>query len=130
MVKKILIGLGAVVGVLALALIALVLFVDVNQYKPQIEAAVKDKTGRTLKIEGDLKLSVFPRIAVALPRTTLSNLAGDRVSAAVNSARVSVALLPKGLVGLPGLWRDRLLGRASRRARRRRRAWPIRSRRW
>ncbi len=28
---------------------------------------------------------------------------------------VSVALLPKGLVGLPGQWRDRLLGRASRR---------------
>ncbi|MEO6409314.1 MAG: branched-chain amino acid ABC transporter permease [Burkholderiaceae bacterium] len=29
---------------------------------------------------------------------------------------VSVALLPKGLVGVPGQWRDRLLGRASRRA--------------
>jgi branched-chain amino acid transport system permease protein len=29
---------------------------------------------------------------------------------------VSVALLPKGLVGLPALWRDRLVGRASRRA--------------
>ncbi len=28
----------------------------------------------------------------------------------------SVALLPRGLVGLPGQWRDRLLGRASRRA--------------
>jgi branched-chain amino acid transport system permease protein len=29
---------------------------------------------------------------------------------------VSVALLPKGLVGLPALWRDRLVGRTSRRA--------------
>jgi branched-chain amino acid transport system permease protein len=29
---------------------------------------------------------------------------------------VSVALLPKGLVGLPALWRDRLVGRPSRRA--------------
>ena len=28
----------------------------------------------------------------------------------------SVALLPKGLVGLPGQWRDRLVGRAARRA--------------
>ena len=28
----------------------------------------------------------------------------------------SVALLPRGLVGLPGQWKDRLLGRASRRA--------------
>jgi branched-chain amino acid transport system permease protein len=29
---------------------------------------------------------------------------------------VSVALLPRGLVGLPGQWRERLVGRASRRA--------------
>ena len=29
---------------------------------------------------------------------------------------VSVALLPKGLVGLPGQWRERLVGRAARRA--------------
>jgi branched-chain amino acid transport system permease protein len=29
---------------------------------------------------------------------------------------VSVALLPKGLVGLPALWRSRLVGRTSRRA--------------
>jgi branched-chain amino acid transport system permease protein len=29
---------------------------------------------------------------------------------------VSVALLPKGLVGVPGQWRDRLVGRASRRS--------------
>jgi hypothetical protein len=27
-----------------------------------------------------------------------------------------VALLPKGLVGLPSQWRERLVGRASRRA--------------
>jgi hypothetical protein len=29
---------------------------------------------------------------------------------------VSVALLPKGLVGVPALWRSRLVGRTSRRA--------------
>jgi branched-chain amino acid transport system permease protein len=29
---------------------------------------------------------------------------------------ISVALLPKGLVGLPGQWRERLVGRTSRRA--------------
>jgi AsmA protein len=94
MVKKILIGIGIFVGLLAVALVSLVAFLDVNQYKPQIEAAVKDKTKRTLKIDGDLKLSVFPRIALALPKTTLSNLAGDRVSASLDSARVSVALWP------------------------------------
>ncbi len=94
MLKKSLIGLGVVVAVFALALIAIVLFVDVNRFKPQIEAYVKDNYKRTLKIDGDLKLAVFPRIAVALPRTTVSNQAGDRVAASLDSARVSVGLFP------------------------------------
>ncbi len=94
MLKKSLIGLGVVVGVFALALGAIVLFVDVNRFKPQIEAYVKDNYKRTLKIDGDLKLAVFPRIAVALPRTTVSNQAGDRVAASLDSARVSVGLFP------------------------------------
>jgi AsmA protein len=55
---------------------------------------VHDNYKRTLKFDGDLSLSVFPRIALALPPTTLSNLAGDRVSASLKSAKVSVAVLP------------------------------------
>jgi len=94
MLKKLLIGIGVLVGVVVLALVAVVSLVDVNQYKPQIEQAVKEKTGRTLRIEGPLKLSVFPRLGIELPRTTLSNLGADRTAAALQSARVSVALVP------------------------------------
>lgn len=94
MLKKILIGFGVVVALLVAGAVALVAFVDVNAYKPQIEAYVKDNYQRTLKIEGDLSLSVFPRIALALPKTSLSSRAGDRVAASLESARVSVALLP------------------------------------
>jgi AsmA protein len=94
MLKKIAIGVGALIGVLVLALVAFAAFFDANKFKPEIEQYVRDKTRRTLKFEGDLSLSVFPRIALAAPRTTLSNLAGDRVSASLDSAKVSVALLP------------------------------------
>ena len=94
MLKKLLIGIGVLVGVVVLALVAVVSLVDVNQYKPQIEQAVKERTGRTLRIEGPLKLSVFPRLGIELPRTTLSNLGADRTAAALQSARVSVALVP------------------------------------
>lgn len=94
MLKKILIGVGAVVALLVVGAVALVAFVDVNAYKPQIEAYVKDNYQRTLKIEGDLRLSVFPRIALALPKTSLSSRAGDRVAASLDGARLSVALLP------------------------------------
>lgn len=94
MLKKIAIGVGALIGALVLALVAFVAVFDANKFKPEIEQTVREKTGRTLKFEGDLSLSLFPRIALALPRTTLSNRAGDRVSASLQSAKVSVAWLP------------------------------------
>jgi AsmA protein len=94
MLKKILIGVGVIVALLVVGAVALLAFVDVNAYKPQIEAYVKDNYQRRLSIEGDLRLSVFPRIALALPKTTLSNRAGDGIAASIEGARASVALLP------------------------------------
>lgn len=94
MLKKIALSVGVAIGVLVLALVAFAAWFDPNRFKPEIEQYVREQTKRTLKFEGDLSLSVFPRIALALPRTTLSNLAGDRVSASIESAKVSVALLP------------------------------------
>ncbi len=94
MVRKLLIGLGVVVAILALALIALIAFVDVNRFKPQIEQAFKDRFDRQLAIDGDLALAVFPRLGVALPRTTLSERGGSASFASIDGARVSVALLP------------------------------------
>ena len=55
---------GAVIAVIALVLLAVRLFVDPNDYKPRIAAAVKNATGRELKLEGAIKLSVFPWIAL------------------------------------------------------------------
>jgi AsmA protein len=94
MLKKILIGLGAVLGVVVLGLVALAVFFDANKYKPEIQQYVQDHYKRTLRFNGDLSLSVFPRIALALPPTTLSNRGGDRASASLKGAKVSVALLP------------------------------------
>ncbi len=94
MLRKIAIGTAIVVALLALALVALVLFVDVNRFKPQIQQAVKERTDRTLSIAGDLSLRVVPRIAVALPKTSLSEHGSDKPFATLDSARVSVALLP------------------------------------
>lgn len=94
MLKKILIGLGVLLGLLVLAAIALVAFVDVNRFKPQIEQAVKERFNRTLTMEGDLSLALLPRIGVSLPRTTLSEQGGPKPFARLDGARVSVALLP------------------------------------
>lgn len=90
--------LGIALGVIALlfaALLAYIAFIfDANAYKGRITGFVADKYQRTLVIDGDLKLSVFPRIAIALPRTTLSDPNAKTVAAEVNAVRVSLELLP------------------------------------
>ena len=95
--KKILIGLVALVVVLVIAAIAVVTLVDVDRFKPQIEQAVADRYNRKLQIGGKLSLSVFPRIALTLPTTTLSDPIGSPdagQTATVKAAHVSVGLLP------------------------------------
>ncbi len=87
-------------GVLVLAFvalaIALVLIVNPNDYKDDIVQAVKTHTGRELKIDGDLRLSFFPRIGLALPRVELGNAPGfgKEPFARLASATVSVEILP------------------------------------
>ena len=51
---------------------------DPNQYKGQIVQAVKDKTKRTLKLDGDIKLSLFPSIGAKLGKSSLSEYASEQ----------------------------------------------------
>src|SRR5881397_2625779 len=78
--------------VLVIAIVAATL--DPNRYKPEITAAVKDKTGRTLAIEGNLRLTVFPSVGVAVGKTSLSEPGSSRIFARIDEARMSLALLP------------------------------------
>ena len=93
-VKYIVIG---AVGVLVLVVAAVAVFVatfDPNKYKPQIEAAVKEQTGRTLKLQGDLKVAVFPSLGADVSRVTLSEANPAQEFVALDSAHASVALMP------------------------------------
>ncbi len=92
--------LGWIVGVLialvALSLLAVKLFVDPNSYKDRIQASVKSSTGRDLILKGDLKLSVFPWVALELGPATLSSPPGFGAEPflAFQRAAVRVKLLP------------------------------------
>ncbi|MEM8814560.1 MAG: AsmA family protein [Pseudomonadota bacterium] len=86
-------------GVLALVLVAglaFYLFFDPNDFKSDIETAVRDATGREFAIEGDISASLFPWLAVELGRTTLGNAEGfgDEPFVRFDSARLSIKLLP------------------------------------
>ncbi|MGD2082151.1 MAG: AsmA family protein [Chromatiales bacterium] len=92
--------LAWIIGVLVVLVIAVALIVrlviDPNDYKDRITSAVKEATGRTLSIGGDIDLSLFPWLGVELNRLELSNAQGfgDAPFAAVESADVRVKLLP------------------------------------
>ncbi len=90
---KILVGL---VFIIVVAVIALPVLIDPNDYKEEIQAAVKEKTGRDLSINGDLSLSVFPWIGVGINDVSLSNAKGFKAEyfAEIKQAKVKVKLLP------------------------------------
>jgi len=85
-------------GVLVLLVIGVIVYVsatfDPNQYKPQIVKAVKDKTQRTLKLDGDIKLSFWPSIGAKVGKASLSERGSDKPFAAVEEVRVAVKLMP------------------------------------
>jgi len=91
------VSLYALLGLLLLlaagaAILALTF--DPNQYKDEVEKLVKERTGRTLKFHGDVKLAFWPSLGVSLGKVTLSRRASEHDFAAFDSAHVSVRVLP------------------------------------
>ena len=67
---------GGVVALFVLALAAVWMVVDPNLYKGRIALAVKQSTGRELDLKGDIKLSVFPWVALELGPASVGNPPG------------------------------------------------------
>ncbi len=92
--------LAAVVGVILVLFIAaailLPLLIDPNDYKQELADQVKEHTGRDLRIDGDIELSVFPWIGIKLGKVTLSNAAGfdNPVFAGTDKVSIRIKLLP------------------------------------
>jgi AsmA protein len=86
---------GLVVLVIATLLIAPA-FIDIRDYKPEIEKFVTDKTGRPFTIGEDLNLSLFPWAGVSFSDAQLGNLSGfaEKEFVSVKSFEVRVKLLP------------------------------------
>jgi AsmA protein len=92
--KYALIALGGLIVLIGAVLAYIAATFDPNHYKPQIVQAVKERTQRTLKLEGDIRLAFWPSIGVKIGKTSLSERASDREFAAVEEIRVALKLLP------------------------------------
>ena len=95
-IKRLLIVLLGLVAALALVLVAVVLLVDPNDYKDDIAGFVRKETGRELHLEGDLKLSVFPSVAIEVRKASLGNPPGFGAEpfVAIGDARLVMRLWP------------------------------------
>jgi AsmA protein len=88
--------LGGLVFLLVVTIIVAPMLIDPNAYREEIQAVVKDKTGRDLSINGDLNLSIFPWVGVGINEVSLSNATGFNAEyfAEIQEANVKVKLLP------------------------------------
>ena len=94
LIKYALYGIGAIIVLLLLLAGYFAATFNPNDYKDEIIKLVQDKKQRTLKIDGDIKLTYWPKIGADLGRLSLSEHKSGEEFASVNSAKVSLAVLP------------------------------------
>ena len=98
--KKALKITGIVVGILVLVVIllavALPFIFNPNSFKDDIARMVKQRTGRELVIQGDIKLSIFPWLGMQIGPMELSNAQGfgSVPFASINETDVHVRFWP------------------------------------
>ncbi|MCQ9615349.1 AsmA family protein [Paenalcaligenes niemegkensis] len=90
-------GLFSLVGLFIVALVGAAIFLltfDPNAYKNKLEEIVYERYQRKLTINGDIELSLFPRIGLAVDSVALSDRFSDDPFASIESARFAVAIWP------------------------------------
>jgi AsmA protein len=89
-----LLSVGGLLSLFAIFLLVIALTVDPNSFKPQLVNLVQEKKQRTLTLEGDIKLKLFPRLGLDLGKTHLSEHRGVKDFASLDSVHLYVAWLP------------------------------------
>ncbi len=65
-----------------------------NAYKPLITQWVKDKKQRDLKLDGDIKLTIFPQFGLNISQLSLSELDSHEVFSHIENIQLSLSLWP------------------------------------
>jgi AsmA protein len=96
LLKWVSLGLGALVALVVLGVLVIVWLVDPNSFKSQIEAAVRDRTGRDFTLAGDIQLSFFPWLSLRTGEGRFGNPPGFGPEPLVSwkSAKLGVRLFP------------------------------------
>ncbi|WP_447921767.1 AsmA family protein [Achromobacter aegrifaciens] len=92
--KRILIGLVVLVVVAVVGLAIFLLTFDPNAYKYKLEELVQQRYQRTLTIDGEIELSLFPRIGLSVQGVSLSEPNSPETFVSIDSTRLAVAVWP------------------------------------
>lgn len=88
------IAAGALVVVAGIVIAYIAATFNPNDYKAEIIKAVHDRTGRTLALKGEIKLSIFPTLGAKVGQASLSEPKSEREFASLTEALVAVKLVP------------------------------------
>lgn len=86
--------LAGLLSLMLAAWLTMLLCFNPNDYKTTIINLVQEKTGRTLTLDGDIRMAFWPKLGIDLGRVSLSEQASQKPFAAVARAKVSLAILP------------------------------------
>lgn len=93
-IKLAAIVLGILVVLIVGTIALLLAMFDSARIKAELADAVQKSTQRTLKIDGDLGLFFWPSVGIKVGKVSLSEHKSPQEFAAIDGARVSVAVLP------------------------------------
>ncbi len=93
-IKQILITVAVLIVMVVCGLTAFVLSFDPNSYKNALQMMVQQRTDRQLVLDGDLKVLLFPKIAIQARQVSLSEKASADTFASVDDFRATIAILP------------------------------------
>lgn len=94
-IRFLFIGLGAVIVLLVAAIAIFVAVFDANAYKDDLSGLVRKETGRGLRFQGDISLTIFPALGMKLGGMTFANAPGfgELPMLSVREASISVDVL-------------------------------------
>ncbi len=94
--KKALVIIGAIVGLAIIALLAAPFLIPVETYKSELLAQVEKATGRKARIDGELSISLLPRVEFTAGKVSLGNVPGGKAPIMLSLGRldVRVAVFP------------------------------------
>ncbi len=97
--KKFLIAVGAVIVLVVLAAVIVPLVVPVETYKDEILSQVREATGREARIDGELSLSILPRVEIVAGKVSFANAPGGKAPKMVELERLTVRIALFPLIG-------------------------------